>query len=195
MPETGAATILLIDDERDIVRIYESHLESSYEVRTATSAHEGLELLDDSVDVVLLDRHMPDMSGDEVLTTIRDNGVNCRVVMATAIEPDTDLLDMDFDEYLVKPLTGEELRLAVERMLARNRLEDRLEDMIDLSVTLATLESKLEIEDLEESDKYQCLLEEFYDRRLEAQQLFEDNHFTDATLEKLRTFLRVHPAG
>lgn len=182
--------VLVVEDELDLVQTYRANLEEEYDVRTATDGEEGLEKLDGTVDVVLLDRRMPGMSGDEVLDAIRSRGVDCRVVMVTAVDPDTDLLHMDFDEYLVKPVTGAELRDAVERMLARNDLEDRIGEMFAVASKLATLESKLDIDQQERSEEHQQLLDEFQTLRDEVEiPDTEEDYYSEATLEKLQLLL------
>jgi len=62
-------------------------------------------VIDETVDVVLLDRMMPGMSGQEVLAAIRERGLDCRVAMVTAVDADFDVIEMGFDEYLGKPRT------------------------------------------------------------------------------------------
>jgi len=62
---------------------------------------------------------MPGMSGDEVLETLREEGHGCPVVMVTAVEPDEGMVDLSFDEYVVKPADREELLRTVERALSR----------------------------------------------------------------------------
>lgn len=182
--------VLIIDDEPDLAEVYSRHLEGEYDVRVALGGEEGLEKLDDAVDVVLLDRKMPDMSGDEVLEEIRARGVGCRVVMVTAVDPDMDVLDMAFDEYLVKPVTDEQLREAVERMLARHTLEERIQEMVALASRLATLEAKLDIDQLERSEAYQQLLDEFYDLRDEIElPESEADYYSVATFRNLQALL------
>ena len=57
---------------------------------------------------------MPQLSGDEVLASIRDRGLDYRVAMVTAIPPDFDTLEVPFDDVT----TREEFRTALGRLLA-----------------------------------------------------------------------------
>ena len=61
MSESGGTepTVLLVDDDPGIVEVYEAFLVDHYEVLTATSGAEGIERIDDRVDVALLDRVSP----------------------------------------------------------------------------------------------------------------------------------------
>jgi two-component system response regulator AdeR len=195
MSPTGEATVLVVEDEPDLRETYIAALEREYDVRAASDGDEALEAVDDAVDVVFLDRRMPGISGDEVLSELRDRGVDCRVVMVTAVEPDTDVLQMEFDEYLVKPVESDDLRSAVERMLARNAMEDRLREMFAVASKLATLESKLDISQQERSDRHQQLLDEFYTLREEVDVPgSEDDYYTESTLSKLQALLEASGA-
>lgn len=131
------ATILAVDDLPEYRRLYERRLGDGFEVVTAESGSEALERIGEQVDVVLLDRSMPDMSGDEVLETIRADGYDCRVAMVTANEPDDDVIDLGFDAYLVKPVTTAELTETVERLLARTAYEAHLQELYTLCVERA----------------------------------------------------------
>jgi DNA-binding response OmpR family regulator len=181
--------VLIVDDEPELVEVYRHFLDEEYEVRSATSGEGGLEELDTAVDVVLLDRRMPDMSGDEVLEEIRMRGVDCRVVMVTAISPDVDILDLEFDEYLTKPVDKAEIQDAVERMLARDALKQRVLETFALASKLATLENKLDIEQLERSEEYARLLDRFTELRNEFDLPNSDAYYSDSTLEKFQAII------
>lgn len=133
--------VLIADDEAELAQLYAHWLEESYEVLVATGGREALELASDEVDVALLDRRMPTMTGDEVLAALRDRGINCRVAMITAVEPDIDIVDMPFDDYMVKPITREQLFSVVEVLLSRAEFDDRTQEFFSLASKKATLES------------------------------------------------------
>lgn len=114
-------TVLVVEDEEAVVEAYAMWLSDVAEVRTATGGREALELVDDDVDAVLLDRRMPDLSGDETLAEIRERGYDCRVAMVTAVDPavDVNAVDASFETYLTKPVTKEEIVDAVGELLER----------------------------------------------------------------------------
>lgn len=122
------ATVLVVDDEESVADMYVSILEEDYDVRVAYGGEEALEKVDDDVDVVLLDRHMPEMSGDEVLEHIRREGLDCSVSMVTAVDADFDILEMDFDHYITKPVKPHELRETVNYLLVLGALDERLRE-------------------------------------------------------------------
>ncbi|WP_227357041.1 HalX domain-containing protein [Haladaptatus salinisoli] len=151
------STILVVDDEEDVTDLYATWLEDSYDVRRAYEGHSALEKLDDEVDVVLLDRRMPGLSGDEVLEQIRNRELHSRVVMVTAVKPDFDIIDMGFDDYLVKPVSKDDLYTTVEGMLTRVEYDDRMQEYFSLVSKKAVLEAEKDEEELAENDGYREL--------------------------------------
>jgi len=166
--QSDETTVLVVDDERDIADLYSAWLEESYAVRTAYGAGEALEKADEAVDVVLLDRQMPEMTGDEVLERVRERELDCRVVMVTAVDPDFDIVDMPFDDYLTKPVMLEELRDAVERMRTREDYDETVQDFFALSAKKATLEAQKDPVELRDNEEYERLDEEVERLREEA---------------------------
>ena len=154
MHQERTATILVVDDDQEVVDAYALRLRQRYdEVRTAYGGREALETVDDTVDVVLLDRRMP-YSGDKVLKEIRERGHDCRVIMVTAVDPDFGIVDMPFDDYLTKPVTREDLLGAVDEMLSRESYDDQMQEYFAAVSKKATLESEKNPAELDESDEY-----------------------------------------
>lgn len=147
-------TVLIVEDERRLADLYAKTLEDTHDVITAYSGEEALERIDESVDAVLLDRKMPGLSGRDVLEAIRDDGYDCRVAMLTAVRPDWDVIEMGFDDYLLKPVGNEELHRAVERLRALGSVDEQLREYVRKSVTQAALEGQKDPEDLEESEGF-----------------------------------------
>ena len=186
---TDSGTVLIVDDETNIADTYARALSTEYSVQTTYSGERALETLDDDVDVVLLDRRMPSMSGDEVLSEIRERDVDCRVVMVTAVNPDTDVIAMSFDEYLVKPVRAEQLRKTVERMLARKEQDEQIQQMFATASKLATLEGKMCYEGLQDSEEYAALRAEFARMRENIEMPDTDDPYLEATIEKMEALL------
>lgn len=147
-------TVLIVEDERRLADLYTKTLEDTHDVLTTYSGEEALERIDASVDAVLLDRKMPGLSGCDVLEAIRDDGYDCRVAMLTAVRPDWDVIEMGFDDYLLKPVDNEELHRAVERLRALGSVDEQLREYVRKSVTQAALEGQKDPEDLEENEGF-----------------------------------------
>jgi DNA-binding response OmpR family regulator len=187
---TGDSVVLLVDDEPDIVATYQEQLNETYTTRTAYSGEEALDELDETVNVILLDRRMPGMTGDELLKRIREQKLDCWVVMVTAVEPDVDIVALEFDEYLIKPVSASQLNDAVERMLAREQLDEHIQQIVEIGSKLATLEAKLDYEQLQESDQYRHLREEFSQLREELEHTeHNDDPYLEATIENIDALL------
>jgi DNA-binding response OmpR family regulator len=107
-------TVLVVDDEPNIAESYKLWLQDDHDVRVATSGSGALDALDEAVDVVLLDRRMPGLSGDEVLDEIADRDIDPNVVLVTAVDPDFEIVEFEFDTYLPKPVNGEDIVEVVE---------------------------------------------------------------------------------
>jgi len=118
------ATVLAVDDLQEYLDVYEHQLGDDYDVRTALGGEAALAALSPEVDAVLLDREMPDVSGDDVLAAIRDGGYDCRVAVVTADDPGEDVLGVGYDAHLRKPVSGDELTEVVERLLSLSAYAD-----------------------------------------------------------------------
>jgi DNA-binding response OmpR family regulator len=94
--------------------------------------------------VVLLDRRMPGMSGDEVLEHIKDWELECRVVMVTAVDPDENIIEMGFDDYLSKPVSKSKVIDTIDQLVLFDRYEELLTEYHSLTKAYATLKSNLE---------------------------------------------------
>lgn len=187
---SAETTVLVVEDEEGLATQYADILSEQHEIKTAHDGEAALSALDPSIDVVLLDRRMPKLSGDEVLNRMPKDELNCRVVMVTAVDPDIDIVELSFDEYLVKPVSREELLDVVDRMIARNAHEEQLQELLAIAAKLATLETKLDIQQLEESEQYEHLRNRFEHLRHELED-FQTNEdfYIDAMSEKVRTLL------
>jgi DNA-binding response OmpR family regulator len=159
MSESETPVVLIVEDEPDVAETYNLWLAGEYDVRMAQSGDEGLEKLDESVDVVLLDRMMPGLSGDEVLERIRERGLGCRVAMVTAVEPDFDILEMGFDAYLCKPIKSDQLHETVSNLLERSTYDDLLQEYYSLVEKRATLENAKSNAELADNEEYHDLKE------------------------------------
>ena len=116
--------VLVVDDEPFICSAIQRLLRRDHEVTTATSAREALSLVSDGqrFDVILSDLMMPEMSGEDLLTTLRKLAPEQarRVVIMTggAFTPRSEEFLHSLDlPHLTKPLTLEGLRAAIQRAL------------------------------------------------------------------------------
>ena len=165
--------VLIVEDETDLADLYAIYLSDLYEVQTANDGETALELVSDDTDVVLLDRRMPDMTGDEVLGEIRSRGIDCRIAMITAVEHDLDSVEMPFDDYLVKPVTREDLHGLVEVLLRRAGYDTRAQEFFALASKKAALESTPDVS-VDEESEYQELTDRMEDLREDLDQTLSE---------------------
>lgn len=127
--------IAVLDDEKSQLQLIEQALitggsEFLDEPVTCHLFDSGLELLEtlkkDSFDCVLLDRQLPDMSGDVILKWLRQYAEQyIPVVMLTALSDEAEVvksLVAGADDYVVKPFRPKELVARVQRLVSRQRM-------------------------------------------------------------------------
>ncbi|WP_159898862.1 response regulator transcription factor [Salinirussus salinus] len=177
MSESPQATVLVVDDEPEVADVYALRLETEYETRVAYGGEEALEAVDGDIDVVLLDRRMPTLSGDEVLGKLRERGYETRVIMLTAVDPGMDIIDMPFDDYLCKPVEKDDLTAAIGQQLRAKRYDARLSEYMEVTSKLALLEAELSTQEVSENEDLQELsrrADELKAQMDEALEGFED---------------------
>lgn len=173
-------TVLVVEDETPLALLYEQWLTSRYEVLVATSGEQALDLYDGRIDVVLLDRRLPDISGDGVVEAIRRSPHDCQIAMVTAVDPDVDIVNLDIDEYLVKPVERDQLRQLIERLRRRATYDELLGELYALASKKGALEAHNSRKSLQTSSEYAELrhrLDELHDRIEATTAEFEDEDF------------------
>lgn len=120
--------VLVVDDEPDIIALVGYHLaKNGFRVSTAATGPDALRAVtDETPAIIVLDRMLPGMSGDEVLMTIRSSAASRHtpVLMLTAKRDEADRvrgLSLGADDYLTKPFSTQELVLRVGAILRRAR--------------------------------------------------------------------------
>ncbi|WP_172256160.1 response regulator transcription factor [Saccharibacillus deserti] len=119
-----AETVLLVDDERDIVAFMRDALEDEgYKVLCAYGGEEALALLPHKPDVVVLDVMMPGMDGYELCGAIRGSAA-CPILFVSARRSEEDRvrgLMAGGDDYLVKPFGLREFKTRIYAHLRREK--------------------------------------------------------------------------
>jgi DNA-binding response OmpR family regulator len=117
----SATTILIADDEDDILGLLEVHLTRlGYEVVAARDGEEALRLAADHEPVLaVLDVSMPKLDGLEVTRRLRAGG-DMPVILLSALVQPADVergFEAGATAYLRKPFTGQELRERIDELL------------------------------------------------------------------------------
>tara|TARA_B100001057_G_scaffold48053_2_gene42834 strand:- start:16550 stop:17236 length:687 start_codon:yes stop_codon:yes gene_type:complete len=125
--------LLITEDERDLLdTLYYNFKKENYDVYTASSGKEAIEILDrQPIDIAILDIMLPDMSGLDICKHIKinRNQSHTAVIMLTAKGEEIDRIlgfELGADDYVVKPFSMRELTLRVSSLFKRN--EDQNKD-------------------------------------------------------------------
>jgi DNA-binding response OmpR family regulator len=115
-------SVLVVEDEKKISDIVRAYLEKEgFRVRVAENGNEALTLFRESPDIIVLDLMLPDMTGEELCSTIRESS-EVPIIMLTAKSGEEDRikgLGIGADDYLVKPFSPRELVARVKAHLRR----------------------------------------------------------------------------
>lgn len=131
--------ILLVDDEKKITEVIKAYLDKEgYDTFIAYDGQKALELFNqEDFDLVILDRMLPDISGEEICTKIRETSL-VHIIMLTAKTEDEDKIDgfnLGCDDYICKPFNVKELVLrikAVFRKIQKNEII-KIKDEIEIN--------------------------------------------------------------
>lgn len=166
--------VLIVEDEQELADMYAAYLEEEFAVTVVYSGEEAIDTMDDSFDIVLLDRRMPVVSGNEVLAFIEEEGFDCRVAMVTAVNPDFDIIDLRIDDYLVKPVSYDDIQETVDRLLKLEAYNDRMQRLTSKELKRNVLELEKTRTELAESDEFDRLNTEIAELEAEIDSITDD---------------------
>ena len=119
----AGARVAVVDDDEQLLALTRLALQKlGVQVITVTSAEAALPLVG-TVDLIVLDIMLPDMSGWELLRRIRQVG-DCPVMLLSGRDSDVDKargLDLGADDYLTKPFSFLEFEARIRALLRRSR--------------------------------------------------------------------------
>ncbi len=121
--------LLAIDDEPSILRILSLTLKEHFDVTTASSAVEGLKLMEEvSFDIILTDEQMPEMNGSEMIKLLRKRGDRIPCVLLTGFLPPIEARKQHLNQDLVfifrKPWEAQELIDALSEACWMSKIKD-----------------------------------------------------------------------
>lgn len=193
--------VLLIEDEK-LIRMFivEYFDKQKASVVEASDGYEGLSLLDDSFDIVLLDIMMPGIDGYEVCKLIRQKS-DVPILFISALSEDNNKLkgyDLGADDFISKPFTPSLLYAKCKALLKRVNKENRSLDVGIIHIDEYTHEVYIRDELIQLSNKEYLLLIYFIENRrkiLSRDQLLDhiwgydyygDQRIVDTYVKKLR---------
>jgi two-component system response regulator AtoC len=154
-------SVLIIEDEPILAKNIKAYLSRyRYECMLAFSGKEGLAAMNNfQPGVVLLDYHLPDLNGLQVLEQLRNRTPGVKVIMITghgSVQVAVQAMKAGAYDYLSKPLILSELKLLLDQAIERDKAEknyfylheketsnSRLEQMVGESAPMIELKEKL----------------------------------------------------
>jgi excisionase family DNA binding protein len=127
--QSGKARVLLVDDDQEIVNLFSDALkrDGRFDIRTALTGYEaGIVTQEFNPDLIILDYMLPDINGNVVCKTIRQNPTfaHMKIVFISGVvnrDEIEDLLRAGADDFVQKPFHMGELIEKISKMLSVNR--------------------------------------------------------------------------
>lgn len=169
VPDGEASTILVVDDEPLMADLLGEWVAEKWTCETVTTPGDAAPMVDASIDVVLLDRQMPGMSGTEVLHAIRDRDQpGVQVMMVSSVEPDFDIIGLPIDDYLRKPVERPTLQAKIEQLLFRRTYRPVVEQYFVCAAKLDAIERAKGADELADNSAYLSLRSQADELRQQA---------------------------
>ena len=178
-------TILVVEDEEDILELIEYHLQKEgYDVIGVYDTSKVRELLDEEdIVLILMDRNLPGIEGSLFIKEIRSEGYDLPVIYVSAKDGSDDILEgfkRGGDDYITKPFNFAELIARVKAVIKRAKKEsdvikyrnivynitNNIVKIDDKEIELSKLDKKLLLEFLKNKNsilKREDLLENLWD--------------------------------
>lgn len=130
--KTGHIKVLLVEDSPSLAIVYQGYMsDGDYEVNFAKNGREALAALENNVpDVVLLDLHLPDMHGMDVLKTIHERSWDCSVIIITAhgsVETAVEAMRFGAVDFVAKPFDATRLKVTMSNVVEKRQLSNMVD--------------------------------------------------------------------
>jgi DNA-binding response OmpR family regulator/HPt (histidine-containing phosphotransfer) domain-containing protein len=179
-------TVLLIDDEIEIIELYESHLQDMpLRSLRALDGSEAVEILDKTLpDVIVLDLKMPGMSGMELLSYVRKKFPDIPVIFVSGYSDRSDIinmLNMGAFAFMSKPVSREQFLNAVRNGLRERTVRQLVQKLTQLNfMAFLTLSKLSHARDLKQRQQDEARMKSILDEIVELQ-----NHILEAKFPHL----------
>ena len=118
----GLPRVLIVDDDPRQVELLSSWLSAEYDVVTATDGKAAREALDETIDVAILDRHLPDTTGENIIENARQAGISPPTGFLSSADVSVSATELPADLLLSKPATRDRVLEAVNTLYRMNEL-------------------------------------------------------------------------
>jgi DNA-binding response OmpR family regulator len=145
--------ILIVDDEKDIVKMLDYNLKKEgFRMVSASDGEDALDLAGrEHPDLIILDLMLPGMDGLEVCKTLKKENKTSGIpiIMLTAKTQEADKvvgLEIGADDYVTKPFSPRELIARVKAVLRRSKEKEKLPDILaagDLTIDFSKIQASV----------------------------------------------------
>lgn len=129
--EDSSPRILVIEDEGEQAELYSRWLEPEYSVSTANSKLEFYEEFDEQDKLVLLDRDLRNSTAKELIEE-SERLKERPIILITGKEPGDEIIDLDIADYLLKPISKEQIKDRVSQVIELGEKDDELQELASL---------------------------------------------------------------
>ena len=150
--ESATPTVLIADADRRITDLYGQWLTDRYTVFRAHNYEELGRQVDANTDIVLFDEGLPGTSATGCVEAV---GPDCRTIMLTGDRPGFELLSVECDDVLRKPIVRETALEAIDRQLTRRGESAQRREQASLAAMQSLFESVYPEETLDRIEEYQ----------------------------------------
>jgi DNA-binding response OmpR family regulator len=121
-----AAQILIVEDEVDLLEVLEHRLnKEGYETLGFLSTKNVRQAIaEENIDLILMDRNLPDIEGSEFIALLRDQGMEIPVIYLSAKDTKYQIEEgflRGADDYITKPFEMQELFYRIKAVLRRTQ--------------------------------------------------------------------------
>lgn len=130
--EGAQPSVLILEDERMVADILADYCSNLYDVQYVRTGEEALEAYTDDIDLTIIDRKLEGMSGDDVAARIRAEHGEALILCVSGIEPDNDIYDLEYDDYIYKPVEEDEMKARLDLLFNRAELDATTREYLSL---------------------------------------------------------------
>jgi signal transduction histidine kinase/DNA-binding response OmpR family regulator len=193
--KTKEHSLLLVDDQIQILGLMKDILGHQYRIHTATNGLAALKILDsEKVDLVISDVLMPGMDGFKLCKNIKDNieTTHIPVILLTAkaeIEDRIEGLQMGADSYIPKPFHPEHLFISIESLIEKNeKIKERFEKFTEFEL------DKIETGISRKDDEFFVLVTQSIEKHLSEPELSAEMIAHEVGMSKASLYKKVKSA-
>jgi DNA-binding response OmpR family regulator len=144
-------TILIVEDEPDILELLEYTLAKDYEVIGCLDTSNVVDILDqENIDLILMDRNLPNVEGSIFIQNLRAKGYNQNVIYLTAKDADENVIEgfnRGADDYITKPFNIDILKARIKSVM--NRSKKKLDVIKERDIIYNSSQKKFSIEGID----------------------------------------------